>query len=380
MKFLRLIASNLRRNRLRNALTMASVMVALFLFGMLRSVLTTLDAAVDVGSESRLVTRNAISLIFPLPMSYFERLRAMPGVKSVSWANWFGGTYIDERNFFSKFAIDPETYLAMYPELQISPEERAAFMAERNAALVGPKLIERYKWQVGQTVTIQGTIYPGEWQFVVRGVYDVTDPSFGEDVLYFHYDYLYEGSNRTAAVGTYILELSDPSRAASVAQSVDEAFKNSSAATKTETERAFQAGFVGMWGNVSFLLSMVGTAVFFAILFVAANTMMMAARERSRELAILKTVGFPDRLLFGLVLGEALLLSLVGGGAGIFGVKALIGLTRFDGGGILPGFNVEWITVVTGLGISVALGLLSGFLPAWQAARLPVIQALRRLA
>ncbi len=379
MKFFLLIWSNLKRNRRRTFLTIASVALALFLFGALRSVLTTLDDATKVGSESRLVVRSSISIIFPLPMSYLSQLEATPGVKSVAWQNWFGGVYIDERNFFAQFAISPERYLNMYPELVLPPDQRQAFLTERTACIIGPKLAKKYGLKVGQKLALKGTIYPGDWNFDIRGIYSTTDPSIDENTMFFHYDYLDEGSNREARPGTFILQLSDPSLAASVCSAVDAKFVNSEAGTKTETERAFQAGFVSMWGNISFLLSAIGTAVFFAILLVAANTMMMAARERTREMAILKAVGFRDRLIFGLVMGEAALLSVMGGAVGILGAKLLFDATKFDAGGMLPGFQLKWATVGLGIAISLTLGLLSGIVPAVQAARLPVIQAIRKL-
>ncbi|MCC7143458.1 MAG: ABC transporter permease [Candidatus Eisenbacteria bacterium] len=379
MKFFLLVWANLRRNKRRTFLTVASVGLALFLFGALRSVITTLEDAAAVGSESRVVVRNAISIIFPVPMKYLSQLEAQPGVKSVSWQNWFGGVYIDERNFFPQFAISAERYLGMYPELSLPPDQKQAFLAERTACIIGPKLVKKFGWKLGQTVSLRGTIYPGEWNFTIRGIYSVSDPSFGEDIFYFHYEYLDEATNRQAVPGTYVLELSDPGQAAAISSRIDAAFINSEAATKTETERAFQAGFISMWGNIGFLLSVIGTAVFFAILLVAANTMMMAARERTREMAVLKSVGFRDELLFGLIMSEAALLSLLGGAGGILGAKALFELTRFDGGGMLPGFELKWATVAVGIGISLWLGLISGIVPAVQAARLPVIEALRKL-
>lgn len=379
MKYWILIAANLRRNKRRTFLTVASVSLALFLFGALRSVITTLDDASKVGSEARVVVRNAISIVFPVPLGHLARLESMPGVASVSWQNWFGGVYVDERNFFPQFAISAERYLAQYPELVIPAEQRTAFLAERTACLIGPKLASKFGWQVGQQITLQGTIYPGDWTFTIRGIYSVADPSFGEDILYFHYDYLDEGSGRNAQPGTYILALEDPNEAAAICKAVDDAFRNSSDATKTETERAFQAGFVSMWGNIGLLLAVIGTAVFFAILLVAANTMMMAARERTRELAVLKAVGFRDGTIFGLVLAEAGLLSVVGGAIGIFGAKLLFDLSRFDANGLLPGFELEWVTVLVGILISLGLGFLSGIVPARQAARLSVIDGLRKL-
>lgn len=379
MKFARLVWVNLKRNKRRTILTMLSVAVALFLFAALRSVLTTLDAAVEVGSEARLISRNAISIVFPLPQAYYERLRAVDGVKGVSWANWFGGVYKDPQDFFASFAIDADTYFPLYPEFEVPPDQMRAFMAERTAAIVGPKLMQRYGWKMGQTVTLRGTIYPGEWPFTIRGVYRVTDPHIDEASFMFHYDYLYENSDQQAAPNWYVLQLDDPDQAPVVAERIDAMFKNSSAATETATERAFQASFITMYGNIGFFLSMIGLAVFFAILLVAANTMMMAARERTNESAVLKALGYGDGLLFGMILAEAAIVTLAGGLLGILAAKLMLESTDALAT-YMPGFAVTGSTVALGLGIALAIGLLSGLIPAWQAARMPVVQALRRVA
>lgn len=379
MKFVRLIWVNLKRNKRRTILTVMSVAVALFLFTTLRSVVTALNAVSEVGSESRLVVSSAMGITFPLPQSYYERLRAQDGVESVTWANWFGGVYVDPSNFFAQFAVDAETYLPMYPEIQVPADQREAFLAERTGALVGSGLMERFGWTMGQSVTLQGTILPGDWEFTIRAVYEPDPPSYGDQLFLFHYDYLYEGSNQQMSPGWYALQLANPNAAPAVIDRIDRTFENSTAPTKTETERAFQTGFVTMWGNIGFLVQAIGTAVFFAILLVSANTMMMAGRERIGENAVLKTLGFPDGILFMLVLVEAVTITLFGGALGVFGAQAMFGpqnpMTTF-----IPGFMVESSTVVLGLSIAFVLGLVSGFVPAFQAMRLSVVQSLRRVA
>ena len=382
MKFVRLVWVNLSRSKRRTILTTLSVAAALFLFVSLRSVNTTLQDAAEVGSESRMVTRNAISIVFSLPEAYYQWLSAVPGVERVSWAVWFNGIYRDPRDFFPSFAIQADSYLATYPEAVIPERQRQAFMAERTAAIVGTGLMERFGWSLGQTVTLTSPIYPADndWPFTIRGVYTPTNPSFGDQLFFFHYEYLYEHSLRGAQPGWYVLQLEDPAVAASVAETIDEHYRNSRAATRTETERAFQTGFITMYGNVGFLMNAVGLAVFFAILLVAASTMMMAARERTSEVAVLKTLGFGDRLLFGLVLAEAATITLIGGLLGVFGAKLIFEGTQFQGAGFLPGFQVKWSTAIAGMAIALLLGLISGIVPAWQAARLPVAQTLRRVA
>ncbi len=379
MKFMRLIWVNLLRNKRRTLLTVLSVTVALFLFTTLRSVVTALDAVSEVGSEARLITRSATGITFALPQSYFERLRAQEGVQSVSWANWFGGIYVNESNFFAQFAIDHETYLAMYPEMAIPDDQRQAFLNERTAVLVGRGLMERFGWTLGQNVTLQGTIFPGDWDFTIRAVYVPDDPSFGDQLFFFHYDYLYEGVNGNIIPGWYVIQLNDPGAAPAAIDRIDRMFENSSSPTKTETEKAFNASFVTMWGNIGFLVKAIGTAVFFAILLVAANTMMMAGREKIGENAVLKTLGFQDGLLFRLVLVESVLITLLGGALGVFASKLAFGPGN-PVSSFIQGFEVAWSTVILGLVMATLLGMISGIVPAWQAMKLPVVQALRRVA
>ena len=379
MRYARLVLANLGRNKGRTMLTVLSVAVAFFLFASLRSVLTALEAASEVGSESRLITSSASGITFPLPQAHTQRIRSVEGVGSVSWSNWFGGVYIDSRNFFAQFAIDAETYLPMYPEIAIPEEQRQAFMAERTAVIVGSGLMERFGWRMDQTVTLQGTIFPGDWDFTIRGVYTPDDLSFGDEQFFFHYDYLYEGTDRQITPGWFVLQLDEPDAAARISVQIDDMFENSAAPTKTETDKAFQAGFVTMWGDVGLLVQAIGTAVFFAILLVAANTMMMAARERVGEVAVMKTLGFQNGVLFGIVLAEAIAICVVGAGIGLGLARVMLASVR-QVQSILPGYTIEQETLALGMAIAVVLGTLTGLVPAVQAARLSVVEALRRVA
>ena len=397
MNLFSLVLVNLGRNKVRTTLTMLSVVVALFLFCALRGVLDTLQASIKVGSETRLVTRNAISLIFPLPLTYRARLMAVPGVKRVAYANWFGGRDpVDPHDFYAQFAVDADNYMPMYasdveiiaadkPQAEIGmpsgvDPKLAAFMSERDACIVGESLFKRKKWKLGQTVPISGTIFPGTWPFTIRAVYHAKDPAFGEEAMLFHWKYLSErGMGGQGVVGWYVLELSESGRAGDVTKTVDALYANSAASTRTETERAFQAGFVSMYGNVPFLIGVMGLAVVFAILLVAANTMMMATRERIAEFGVLKTLGFQDGTIFRVVLIEAAIITLGGGTAGALLAKFVIEGSRFNAGGLLPPMTVSWTTVATGVGIAVLMGATSGFIPAWQASRLRIVDALRRV-
>src|SRR4051794_5021903 len=379
MKFLPLVLANLGRHKRRVFLTMSSVALALFLFASLRTGGTTLARSAQFGSARRPVIQNATGLVFPLPLSYGNRLAATKGITAVSWANWFGGRYGDGKRFFAQFAIDPKSYLAMYPEISVPEDQKQAFLRERSSAMIGRRLLDAFGWKLGQNVTILGTIFPGEWTFTIRAVYTPTDPVINDDVLFFHHDYLEERLGRPGIACWYVVEISDPNNAAGMAKMVDDQFRNSNAPTKTGTEQAFNASFATMWGNVSLLMGTIGMAVVFAILLVTANAMMMGARERTREVAVLKTIGFGDRTLFGMVMLEAGVIAITGAVLGLGGAKLLYKSTHFNGGGFLPGFDVAPSTLALGSAVTLVLMLASGLVPAVRAARLPVVSALRQV-
>jgi putative ABC transport system permease protein len=379
MRFFTLLRANLFRHKRRTLLTIASVALALFLFASLRTVVTTIGAAAQFGSARRLVTTNATGIVFPLPVAYANRLATIDGVEKVTWANWFGGRYGDGKRFFANFAVDAESYLDLYPEMSVPPDQRQAFLQDRAGALIGSRLVDVFGWKVGQNVTLQGTIFPGDWTFTIRGVYTPTDKVINDDAMMFHFDYLDERMGRAGLAGWYILQIDDPANAPRIAKLVDDQFRNSNSPTKTGTEQAFNASFATMWGNVGLLMNTIGMAVVFAILLVTANAMMMSARERTRELAVLKTIGFTDRRLFGLVMLEAGLITVTGAVLGLGAAKLLYRATNFNAGGFLPGFDVTPATLGLGAGIALLLMLASGIVPAVRAARLPVVAALRNV-
>jgi putative ABC transport system permease protein len=379
MKFLHLVLANLGRHKRRTFLTIASVALALFLFASLQTVVTTLQRASQFGSARRLVMTNASGFILPLPLSYANRISAAQGISNVTWANWFGGKYGDNKTFFAQFAVDPESYLEMYPEMVIPEDQKQAFLRERSAALIGVRLLDKFGWRVGQNITLQGTIFPGDWTFTIRGVYTPSDPVLNDDMMLFHHEYFEERIGRPGIAGWYVIEIDDANNAAGAAKTLDDQFRNSSAPTKTGTEQAFNASFATMWGNVSLLMGTIGLAVVFAILLVTANAMMMSARERTGEVAVLKTIGFSDGTLFRLVMIEAGVIALTGALLGLGGAKLLYKLSNFNAGGFLPGFDVTPRTLLVGTAIAVLLMLASGLVPALQAARMPVVQALRRV-
>lgn len=396
MSFLKLVLVNLGRNKRRTILTTLSVMVGVFLFCALGGVLDTLQDAIKVGSLSRLITRNKISLIFPMPMSYRDRIAAVPGVKRVGVQNWFGGQDPkDSRNFFAQFAVD-DNAVAIYRDdveiIESSPPQVStgvpegndpkleAFFQEQNACIMGRRLMEKNGWKLGQTITLNGTIYPGSWPFVIRAVYAAKKKAFGEETMLFRFPYLdQKGMGGSSQAGIYVLQLSDPDRAADIAKTVDAMFVNSSAATLTESEQAFQAGFISMYGNVPFVLRVIGIAIVFAILLVAANTMLMAFRERTSEFGVLKTLGFEDGTVFAMVLTEAAIITLGGGALGALLAKFVIEGSGFAMGGFLPPMSVYWSTVIVGIAIAFVMGAVSGLIPAWRAANLKIVDALRRV-
>ncbi|HKW12316.1 MAG TPA: FtsX-like permease family protein [Gemmatimonadaceae bacterium] len=379
MKYLPLVLANLGRHKKRTVLTIISVALALFLFASLQTVVTTIAGAANFGSARRLVSTNATGIVFTLPIAYANRLQAQPGVEAVTWANWFGGRYGDGKRFFATFAIDPKSYLEMYPEMVMPDEQKQAFLRERTAALVGKSLMDAFGWKLGQNITLQGTIFPGDWTFTIRAVYKPTDPQIGEDVVMFHHEYFEERLGRPGQAGWYIVKIDRTDRAAPIAKAIDDQFRNSSSPTKTGTEQAFNASFATMWGNVSLLMGTIGMAVVFAILLVTANAMMMSARERTREVAVLKTIGFGNRTLFSVVMLEAGVIAITGAVIGLGGAKVLYKATHFSGGGFLPGFDVTGSTLALGSTVALVLMVASGVVPAIRAARLPVISALRQV-
>lgn len=378
-----LIAANLRRRLRRTILTALGLGVALFLFVTLRTFLRTLQTLGDVGSETRLVVSSKLGIIFSLPLAYRSRLETAEGVDRVSYASWFGAVYQDPSNFFANFAIEPESYLALYPEMVVSDADRAAFIADRTGALVGVRLMERFGWRIGQTVTLQGTIYPGDHSFNIRGVYRAGKKGFDENSLVFQHRYFDEIARAQGAegqTGWYVLGVTDPNQAPAIASTIDGFYENSGTPTRSQTEKAFNLSFVGLYGNIGFFLNAIGLAVVFAILLVAANTMAMSARERFGEIAVLKTLGFTDGSVARLVIAEALVITAMGLALGLGAAFIAFNVIGFDVGGFIPGLTVTPDIMLIAVAIALTIALVSGAAPAWQSARLRVVEALRYVA
>jgi putative ABC transport system permease protein len=379
MRFIALLLANLGRKKVRTTLTIGSFAVALFLFGLLVAIRGAFNQGVEVAGADRLVVINKVSIIQPLPVSYRDGLLQVPGVKAVTYATWFGGVYQDEKNFFPQFAIDPQTWRAMYPEYVVPEAEWEAFMKDRQGCIAGAATAKRFGWKIGDRIPIKGTYMPGIWEFNLRGIYTGTRPDDDLTQFWLQRAYLEENGPRyfKGYVGWYVVRIAHPDDAAKVVAAIDERFANSPWETKTETEKGFAASFAKQMGNIEFLVLTIGSVVFFTLLLVTGNTMAIAMRERVGELAVLKTVGFSDTLVLWLVLAESLLVAFIGGTLGIALAKAASpGLT-----GLLPGMVVylPGISLVVGLALALLIGLLAGALPAISAMRLNVVDALRRV-
>jgi putative ABC transport system permease protein len=379
VKYLHLIWTNLFRKKTRTLLTAGSFAVALFLFGILAVVDGAFQQGVDVAGVDRLVVLNRVSIIQPLPLAYRDRLGRIPGVTQVTFANWFGGVYQDERNFFPQFAIDQTTYRLMFPEFVVPDDQWQAFLGDREGAVVGEGLAERFKWKIGDRVPIKGTIFQGNWEFNIRAIYQGRRPHDDTMQFWFRWDYLDERRMFGKGwVGWYTVRIADPDDAVRLVKTIDEQFANSPAETKTDTEKAFAASFVKQMGNIQLLIMSVGSVVFFTLLLVTGNTMAIAVRERTRELAVLKAVGFSDAFVLILIIAETMVVAAVGGGVGL-GLAKLFTLRGDPTGGLLPLFYLPADAIAIGLGLALGVGLLAGILPAVSASRLRVVNALRRI-
>ncbi len=379
MKYRHLILANLLRKKMRTSLTVGSFAAALFLFGILAVVRGAFHQGLEVAGTDRLVVVNKVSIIQPLPLSYRDRLQRIPGVKHVTFANWFGGVYQDERNFFPQFAIDRETYRQMFPEFVIPDDRWQAFLADREGCLVGEGLAKRFNWKLGDRIPIKGTIFPGTWEFNIRGIYRGKRLQDDTMQFWFRWDYLDERTSyRKGFVGWYTVRIANPDDAVQVVRAIDEEFANSPWETKTDTEKAFAASWVKQMGNIEFLILTIGSVVFFTLLLVTGNTMAITVRERLRELAVLKAVGFSDRFVLILVMAETMVIAAVGGGIGLALAK-LFTLRGDPTRGLLPFFYLPPNTIVFGFVLAVAVGLMAGILPALSAMRLRVVDALRRV-
>jgi len=386
MKFFHLIWCNLKRKKLRTSLTLLSILVAFILFGFLSAIQQALTGGVEMANANRLVVRHKVSIIQLLPESYQARMNRIPGVDFATHQTWFGGIYQDPKNFFMQNPVVPEEFMKMHPEIVLPPEQMQAWLKTRTGAIVGRSTAERFHWKIGDRVPIQSTIWSQAsgsrtWEFDIVGIYDGAKKGTDTTPLFFRYDYFDENRRENRGkglVGWYNIRVKDSAQAAEVAKRVDAEFENSSAETKTEPEGAFVQAWASQIGNIVLIVAAILGAVFFTILLVAGNTMAQAVRERTGELGVLKAIGFTNGRIVGLVLAESCLLSMLGGGLGL-GLAWLI-ISRGDPTkGLLPMFYLPTRDLFIGAGFSIALGLVTGIMPALQAMRLRVADALRRM-
>jgi putative ABC transport system permease protein len=383
MKYLPLLWANLRRKPLRSALTFASIVVAFLLFGLLQTVSSALSGSIGLAGADRLITMHKLSLIMSFPQSYLTRIRGVDGVRAATSQDWFGGIYQDDRNQIVALAVDPESFLEVYPEYNLTPEQRAAWLADRTGAIVGKTLAATHGWKAGDTIPLRSNFYTkadgsSVWDLEIIAVFDASNGD--NSSLYFHYDYLNE--SRTAQrdeIGYVALRIADPDRAPQVAGTIDAMFANSRAETKTSTEKAFIQGFANQMGNIGAIVTTVATAVFFTMLLVTANTMAQSVRERTNEIAVLKTLGFSSRGVTGPVLAESLLITALGGAVGL-GIAALAaGALAAVVQQYFPTLGIPAGTYWIGTALIIVLGVLAGLWPSAQAWRLRITDALRKV-
>jgi putative ABC transport system permease protein len=385
MYYLKLIFKNVFRAKLRTALTVTGLVVAIVAFGLLQTVVDAWFAGANSASSARLVTRNAISLVFSMPTYYRERIRSIEGVKIVSYSQWFGGIYKEPSNFFPQFAVDHNNYFDLYPEFLIKPDELLAFKRDRQGAIVGRKLADQFGWKVGDVIPIRGTIFSGNWQFTIRAIFDGRDETTLTRQFFLHWDYINESvkkrfPRRGDQIGVFNILINDPSRAADISKAIDAEFRNSLAETLTETEKAFQLGFVAQSEAIVVAIRVVSFVVIFIIMAVVANTMAMTARERIAEYATLKVLGFSPGYVAALIFGEAMVLAFLGAGIGIlltFPVAS--GFANSPAGAAFASFAVSASTVWLQLACAVAVGVIAALVPGWRSARIKIVDGLRHV-
>lgn len=385
MKVIKLIFKNSLRHKLRTTLTILGIVIAVVAFGLLRTVVTVWDSSVDAASPNRLITRQSVSFIFPLPVSYKAKIEAIPGVSKVSSGTWFQGVYKDKNNFFARMAVDHETIFDVMPEFLIDPAELEDFKRERNACVIGQGIAEQYNLKIGDPMVLEGDIYPGRWDFVVRGIYKPKFKNTDASQMFFHWDYvnermLAEWPERAGLTGWYIVQISEPAKAAQISENIDALFTNSAAETKTETEKAFTQGFVSASSAIITAMNFMSFVIIGIIMLVLANTMVMAARERTREYAVLKTLGFSGPHLTGLILGESLLIACIGGGIGIILTYPIVaGFEQAIPKGFFPFFFIEPSTTIMAIGAAILIGILAAISPVQRALTTKIVDGFRHV-
>jgi putative ABC transport system permease protein len=383
----KLVLKNALRHKLRIALTILGIAIAVMSFGFLRTVVTAWSYGVEASAANRLITRHAVSFIFPLPLSYRDQIEKIPGVATVSWANWFQGEYKDPadfKNFFPRLAIDAETYFTVYPEYVVPPDQMEMFLKERNSCVIGAKIAEQHGLKIGDLIPVAGDIYPGKWEFVVRGIYKGKDASADETQMFFHWKYLDERIRelqpvRAGQIGWYVIKVKNAADNPAISKTIDALYENSRAQTKTETEKEFQQSFVSMSSAIISSLEIVSFIIIGIILLVLANTIVMSARERTKEYAVLKTIGFNRFHITGLIGGEAMLIAGIGGALGLALVFPVAGAFAGMFPTFFPVFKVEPVTVAICAAVAVLAGIVAAAYPVLRALHTNIADGLRSI-
>ncbi len=384
MKYLHLIWSALFRRKVRTIFTLLSVLAAFLLFGLLDSVRSAFNnAALDVAGVDRLITISKISFTLSLPKSLYARIQAVPGIEKVSYANWFGGIYQDPKNFFPSQAV-AENFTSLYPEWDLPPEQLEAFHNTRTGAIVGASLAKKFHWKIGDKIPLQATIFPQKngsntWTFDLVGIFHTKDPKLQaqENSFFFNWDYFDEARRfGNGNIGWFIIKVADRTQVDRIAHAIDSLSADSDHETKTQSEQAFRAAFVSQVVDIGLIVGAIMGAVFFTLVLLTGNTMAQAVRERIPELAILKTLGFSNRSVLGLVLAESVLLLLMGAAIGLVIAGIVVSLVRAAIGAGLPMMPLGGASWMRGLTLAVLIGLIVGALPAMRGMRLRIVDAL----
>ena len=383
-----LAARNVLRNKGRTIWTIVGVVIALLAFMLLRTVLSSWGQASKYGAKDRLAIRNKISFIIPLPKNYADKIRQVPGVTELTWMNWFGAKNPkNEKDFFATLATDPPTALKVYDEFEMPDDQRQAWLADRQGALIGRLLAKREGWKVGDTVTLQGTIFPGSWKFTIRAVFDSKRKGTDLSQFLFHWDYMNEslppGSTRRDKIGWVVVKVKDADQSAAVGAAIDKGFEDSENQTLSQSELALNRSFMAMFSAILTAMNVVSIVILLIMTLILGNTIAMGVRERTSEYGVLRAIGVLPRHVAMFILGEAATIGLLGGGFGlVFGWLVVNGFGKFleeNMAGFFPSFKVTPETAVAAFVLAIALGVIASAVPAWRASRLSVIDSLRRV-
>jgi putative ABC transport system permease protein len=382
MRILKLIFKNTLRHKLRSSLTILGIAVAVIAFGLLRTVVTAWYGGVEAAAADRLITRHSVSFIFTLPLSYKEKISQIPGVSEVSYSNWFGGVYKDKNQFFARIAMADNVF-DVYPEYMLQKDQLDTYLKERNACVIGRDIAKSYNLKIGDMMTIDGDIYPGRWDFVVRGIYQPKFKTTDATQMFFHWDYMNErmvkeSPGRANEIGWYIIKIGDPNKSALISENVDGLFKNSPSETKTETERAFNQGFLASTSAIITSMNVMSFMIIGIIMLVLGNTMIMASRERTREYAVLKTLGFNGKHIIGLILGESMFISCLGSVAGLLLTFPIVdSFEKFIPKGMFPQFYIEPVTLILAVGAALFIGVAASVFPIQRVLNTKIVEGFR---